>query len=65
MYTASWSVILKASSKTALAKLPVTWSLPMPSAMVSYLEQNKDKKSDRRTRGSYVKKRANLTMEAL
>lgn len=37
MYTASWSEIRKASSTSAFPKLPVTWSLPMPSAMVSYL----------------------------
>lgn len=37
MYTASWSETLKASSKIAFPKFPVTWSLPMPSAIVSYL----------------------------
>lgn len=37
MYTASWSETLKASSKMAFPKLPVTWSFPMPSAIVSYL----------------------------
>lgn len=48
MCTASWSETLKASSKMALPKLPVTWSLPMPSAIVSYLAKTKTKASQQK-----------------
>lgn len=70
MYTASWSETLKASSSKALPKLPVTWSLPMPSAIVSYLSQmvhHNRRASPKMCRTQYRPEQAasNITMQKL